>query len=333
MPPRATLNNAAADQPSTQSAASVAPRRRVWRRRRRVVRASLLVMLVGVGVSITSCMPSIRATPEQIALLKRHEVAATGAPGRAISYLSAGEPSAPRVIFIHGSPGSAKDYADYLVWPPSGVEVVAVDRLGFGKSVTSNADDGRARRDAVLSLAEQAESIRPLLVARNGHRPILVGHSLGGPIAAKVAADFPDDVAGLIILAGSLDPAHEAPRWYNEVLSWRLISWATPGVIDNSNAEMMVTREEATSLTTSLAKIRCPVVVIHGQDDPLVSIDNVRYIETHMINAASMTTIRISNEGHFLPWNRESEVRQQLQKLMERAWGALERTPETNAVR
>ncbi len=306
--------------PDAFTASPVAPAspKRPRRRRRRIVLATLITAIAGVGISVTSCMPGIRATPEQIAALERRDTPAIGAAGRSISYLRAGDEFAQRVIFIHGSPGSATDYADYLVFPLPNAEVISIDRLGFGKSITSIDIEGNPRRDAVLSLAEQADAVRPLLVERNGRWPILVGHSLGGPIAAQVAATYPDQVGGLIILAGSLDPAHEAPRWYNEVLDWRILRWLEPRAISHSNSEMMVTFDETTALTNHLANIRCHTTVIHGVDDPLVSVANADYIQSQLTNAASMTVIRIPNEGHFLPWLRESEVREQVRVMVER---------------
>ncbi len=292
--------------------------RRRWSRR---ALRSLIVAIVSAGICITGCMPGGRATRQQIAALERCEIPTIGHAGRSVSYLRAGEETAPRVIFIHGSPGSAADYADYLVWPPADIDVIAVDRLGFGKSITSIDSKGRSRCDDVVSFSEQAAAIRPLLVQRHGRWPILIGHSLGGPIAAQVAADYPDQVGGIIILAGALDPAHESPRWYNEVLSWRALSWLEPRAIAHSNSEMMVTFEQTTALANHLDRIRCDVTVIHGVDDPLVSIANADYIQSQLTNAASMTIIRIPGEGHFLPWKRESRVREELKVMMERHTG------------
>src|SRR3546814_16092495 len=56
----------------------------------------------------------------------------------------------------------------------------------------------------------------PLLLG-NGAPAIVVGHSLGGPIAAKLAMDYPDRVRGLLLLAPSVAPALEAPRWYQRL--------------------------------------------------------------------------------------------------------------------
>src|SRR3546814_18455192 len=67
----------------------------------------------------------------------------------------------------------------------------------------------------------------PLLLG-NGAPAIVVGHSLGGPIAAKLAMDYPDRVRGLLLLAPSVAPALEAPRWYQRLATWRVVQWLLP---------------------------------------------------------------------------------------------------------
>src|SRR5262245_45893475 len=57
-------------------------------------------------------------------------------PGRSVSYLSAGEPDAPLVILIHGTPGSAVQWARFLSDPVPGLRTIAIDRPGFGQSVS-----------------------------------------------------------------------------------------------------------------------------------------------------------------------------------------------------
>ena len=134
--------------------------------------------------------------------LERASVPVEGHPDRRLSYLIDGDPAAQRLIFIHGSPGNSLAYAKYLHDPVPGLETLAVDRLGYGQSTAD---------EAVVSFEEQAAAIAPLLVERAGEWPILVGHSLGGPIAARLAADHPERVAGLIIVAGSLNPEAKHP--------------------------------------------------------------------------------------------------------------------------
>lgn len=50
-----------------------------------------------------------------------------------VSYLHAGAPDGRTVIFVHGTPGSAQAWTDYLITVPDGLRYVAVDRPGLGK--------------------------------------------------------------------------------------------------------------------------------------------------------------------------------------------------------
>ena len=70
-----------------------------------------------------------------------------------VSYLQAGDPQGARVILVHGTPGAATAWADYVLAPPAGVHLLALDRPGFGRS----GPDG-----PVTGLAEQAGEPAPL---------------------------------------------------------------------------------------------------------------------------------------------------------------------------
>src|SRR5690606_17229463 len=106
----------------------------------------------------------------------------------------AGDRSRPGTAFIPGSPGSWGDYVGYLA-DPSLLEdfcLVSVDRPGFGNSRSAS---------AIPSLAEQARRIHEAVASSGAPLPaIWVGHSLGGPVAARVAAEHPESVSGLLLL-------------------------------------------------------------------------------------------------------------------------------------
>ena len=134
---------------------------------------------------------------------------------------------------------------------PPGMDVLALDRPGFGRSGPAG---------AMVSLSDQAAAVLALMP--EGGRPVvLLGHSLGGPIVARVAADHPDRVAGLVLLAASLDPALEAIHPLQYVGAWGLVKPLLPRMLRNANAELMALKPELESLALALPRITAKVVI------------------------------------------------------------------------
>ncbi|MBI1190001.1 MAG: alpha/beta fold hydrolase [Tepidisphaera sp.] len=288
---------------------------RAWLRRRRWRVTGAVITLLGAVLALSSCnMPGPKATPEQIAALARDTLPAQPATAAekevpALSYLHSGDPSKPRVIYIHGTPGDATGWADFLVDPVMGCESIAVDRLGFGKS-------GPKGGGGVDSFEMQAKAIAPLLVKQGGKWPIVVGHSLGGPIAAWIAGAYPDKVSGLVIVAGSLDPDLEKPGLGQEIATTDLARFLMPRALDNSMGELNAAKAQTKLLAPLLEKITCPVVVIHGTTDELVPYANVAYIQKMVTHAASLQVFTIQKQGHFVPWERPELIREAVEDLV-----------------
>lgn len=240
-------------------------------------------------------------------------------PGRVVRYLRAGAADSPRVIYIHGTPGDAEGWLRYLEHPVPGFESWAIDRPGFGGSSLVRqgaAADKSIERDAVTSFAQQAAAVEPLLVKQGGRWPVLVGHSLGGPIACRVAAEHPEMVGGLVILAGSLDPEQEKLAWYNEVADWAALSWMLDRSIRVANHEVLAAKRETGELRPLLGSIRCPVVIVHGRKDELVPFANVAYMQRELTGTASLRVIDLPEANHFLPWAQQSTVREAIESML-----------------
>jgi pimeloyl-ACP methyl ester carboxylesterase len=232
-------------------------------------------------------------------------------PGARISFLRAGNPAGPCVMLVHGTPGSASGWADYLTAPPAGADGVALDRPGFGASAPGG---------AVPSLAAQAAAVIALLPT--DRRPVvLLGHSLGAPIvawaAAQLAVEQPERSVAVVMLAGSLDPAQERVHAMQHVGTWTPVKWLLPRVIRNANAELMALKPELETLGTILPSIKAKVVIVHGTADDLVPVANVAYMQVRFSGARCITTVLLEGQNHFLPWNSEGAVREALRFALE----------------
>jgi pimeloyl-ACP methyl ester carboxylesterase len=268
---------------------------------------------VGVALTALGCAPPGPLTAESAMQAMRHSLALGPAASTRISYLRNGDASGPRVILVHGTPGSASGWADYVIRPPVGVEVVALDRPGFGAS----GPDG-----AVTRLAEQAAAVIALLPS-DGRQVVLVGHSLGGPIVAHAAAQlaaYPvQRVRGVVLLAGSLDPSLEVIHPMQHVGAWAPVRFLLPRAIRNANAELMALKPELLALQSLLGRINSKVVVVHGSLDDLVPVGNVPFIQAQITGTRCLQTMVLEGRDHFLPWNSEDLVRQAIAAALEPA--------------
>lgn len=212
------------------------------------------------------------------------------------------------VLFIHGAPGDWKAWGDYLAEPAltDRADMIAIDRPGFGDS-----DPGQR----LLSLEDQAKVI--LEGARQVHKGpfVLVGHSYGGPVQFQIAMDYPDDVAGMVVLAGAVDPVLQASRWYHYLADTWLAAQILPEALDVTTDEMLSLPEELVNQRDGLSAIEHPVTVIQGEKDWLVPQGNEDYIANHLTNA-EIKIIRIAGQGHFLPWEQYDLVRDEIGAML-----------------
>lgn len=216
---------------------------------------------------------------------------------RFVHYATIGADTLPTVFFIHGSPGSWDAFigffADSTLYTRA--HLISVDRPGFGKS-------GKGK--PVPSLQTQAACLAPLL--RLGHsakKAVLVGHSLGGPVAVRLAMDYPDEVGGLILVAPSIDPELERKEWYRPLGAAVPFRWLLPAELDVSNREIMPLKGELQKMLPLWAGIRIPVTVIQGEEDELVPPGNADFAK-RMLVQAPLTTQMIPDMNHFIPWSR-----------------------------
>lgn len=216
--------------------------------------------------------------------------------------------SLPTLVFIHGSPGSWMNYMIFM-WDSSlrkKFRIVAIDRPGFGYS-----DFGKAAH-----LQEQAALIMPVLQKLKTRQPMfLVGHSMGGPVLVKLAADNSSLFEKIVIVAGSIDVAQEKTETWRKVMADRPLYWLLPGAFGPSNTEILYLKKDLVPLQNDFKSITCNVLFVHGDEDTWVPIGNIAYGKKMMIQAKSITADTLYGAGHNIPWERTAAFKKILLNL------------------
>ncbi len=218
----------------------------------------------------------------------------------------------PLVAFLHGSPGSADAFLSYLADTALSAvaRLVSIDRPGFGYTEGFGRPEPSLERQA-YAVQAVVEKIAP------GQKVVLVGHSLGGPVIARFAMDYPQRVAGLVIVAGSIDPDLEEHPWWQAAVDVPPLRWLIPRSFWASNREIKLLEDELRKILPDWAAIRCPVTVIHAENDRLVPFGNVAFARRVLVNCSDYREITLPKGDHFILWSRKDVVRKAILDMLE----------------
>lgn len=118
-------------------------------------------------------------------------------PGARLHVVERG--NGPTVLLVHGLSGQLANFDYGMIEPLSrDFRVIAVDRPGAGYSTR--------QPGAAADLRAQADTLAALIDQLGLHKPLVVGHSLGGAISLALATYHPDRVGGLALIAPLTHP-------------------------------------------------------------------------------------------------------------------------------
>jgi alpha-beta hydrolase superfamily lysophospholipase len=222
---------------------------------------------------------------------------------------------APRavLVLVHGLAEHGSRYGNIVRhFVPRGYLVTVLDLRGHGRSPGTRGYVARFRHyvEDIVAFLEQARADHP-------ERPVfLVGHSMGGTIAAACAVEAQDALAGLILSGAVLKPGSSvsplklliarmmsrlAPRLGVTTLDSGGIS-RDPAVVQAYEDDPLVHHGRISarlggeflsaiqSLPEMMPGIRLPILIMHGTDDRLSDPEGSRLLSRE-ISSADKTLI------------------------------------------
>ena len=225
------------------------------------------------------------------------------------------------LILLHDSLGSVdlwKGFPSELAHSLSR-PVIAYDRLGFGQS------DPRHALPAMDFIEEEAIKYFPAIKKYLSIQYYtLLGHSVGGGMAINIAARDPDCEAVISVSAQAfverltikgVEDAKQffqqpgqitrLEKWHGSKASWVLRAWTDIWL----SAEF-----ESWSLQPSISKVRCPMLVIHGENDEYGSLKFPEFISSN--TAGESKLLLLKNCGHTPHKENPREVLSAIQEFL-----------------
>lgn len=277
----------------------------------------VLSLFVGLTVFV-QCEPlKMRYEPTELLA----ELAAAGIEQAKLKQVKSGEhtqhyleiirdPAFPFLVLSHGSPGSLTAYTPYYTDSIllSRFNIIAIDRLGFGYS-----DFGAA----VPSLVAQAEALAQVLRPFEGRKKIHVGHSMGGPLLARIAMDYPELVDGMVMVAPSVSPEHEPSAAWRKAVNLPPLRWLTPPALRVCNQEIIPLKEELEAMLPGWAELEMLITIVQGTEDQLVPAGNAAFVAQAVGDTTLVRISYVEGGDHFILWSEVPLIRQEILRLLD----------------
>ena len=191
--------------------------------------------------------------------------------GHDVGYRMAGE--GPGLVLVHGLTGSSTTWREVMPALTERFTVLAPDLLGHGESAKPRGD---------YSLGAFASGVRDLMVALGMERATVVGHSLGGGVAARLG--FRSSVRGA-----------EVWRSYTGLTEIR----GRTAFVHTVRSVIDVTGQRVSARDRLYLAEEIPTLVVWGDRDRIIPVSHAH--ATHALIPGSRLEI-VPGVGHFLPF-------------------------------
>jgi pimeloyl-ACP methyl ester carboxylesterase len=224
-----------------------------------------------------------------------------------LHFVTFGVDTAQPVLFVHGAPGSWDGYLNLLddSLLQHNFHLISVDRPGYGKSQ-------KRPKKKLYSLEEQAKSIIFALKSNHSNKKaIVIGRSYGAPVAAKLAAMYPDKIEKIVLLSPAIDPDTEKFWWFSKFGKVFLVRWFLPERMNTATDEKYAHIKELKILKNDWKNIQSDITVIAGGKDWIVDTTNFSFAKKMLIGK-NAKFIFIPESGHLISSSRPDLVKKEI---------------------
>jgi pimeloyl-ACP methyl ester carboxylesterase len=227
-------------------------------------------------------------TPESLSLPFTSQYLSGPKNKRLFSWLIPAENNRCTVILVHGWGGNAQMMLPLaLPFHQAGMNVLLYDARNHGKS------DG----DTFSSLPRFAEDLGSVIawIAKRdpGQKIVVLGHSIGAA-AAMLAASHRTDIDLVIAISGF---AHPNLVMYRHLDRPWLPQWVKPLIL-NYIQWVIGYRFDEIAPMNRVRHVPCPILLVHGTEDRVVPISDMRLIEQNTLPENDVHVVSIEGAGH-----------------------------------
>lgn len=211
------------------------------------------------------------------------------------------------LVFVHGAGGSHLEWNGQFAAFTDVANTIALDLPGHGRSTGAGC----------ATILDYAIAVREFLDALNIECAVIAGISMGGAIAQMLALEFPERVAGLV-LVGTGAKLRVAPQFLEglkndfentaRVLVENFYSRDAPALLQEKSFQQL--RETGSVVTSNdfsacdafdvcarISSITAPTLVVCGRDDKMTP---VKYSEFLAQNISHTRLVVLENAGHMV---------------------------------
>lgn len=217
------------------------------------------------------------------------------------------------LVLIHGLSGSTHWWGRNVEALGQHFRVYSIDLVGFGES-----------RDTHSFVLTEAATYLAMWMEQVGiERAIIVGHSMGGFIAAHLAADFPERTGRLVLVDAAVLPFGDGYLRHlvglARALGYAPLSFLPVLVTDAWRAGPLAVLQAARQLLTAdirpnLSRIDAPTLLVWGEHDTVIPVEIGHQLQ-HQFRHANLVVV--PSAGHNPMWDRPEDFNRVVLEFLE----------------